>query len=469
MSGRGDNDSTTVPVTAMQSADSPRGFVATLDATFGPYLQAVAERTAQALEACGYRALLVHSGSLLSVFEDDRTYPFEAHAPFKVWSPLGDVPESFVWFAPGEQPRLLLHRPADYWYKPADPPEGYWVRHFDVRLVADHGAARAALPRDLAQTAYIGDAFAGLAAWGLKAHNPAPLMRRLDYARAAKTPYELHCLREANRLGARGHLRAHQAFAEGASEFGIELAFLEGCGLREQELPYNPIIALNAGGAVLHYQVLEKASPPERHSLLIDAGAEFAGYASDITRTYSHQDPDFHALIVAMDRLQQALCAGVRAGVDWRGVHLLAHRLTGQLLRDADVTRCSAEEAVAERVTSIFLPHGIGHLLGLEVHDVGGFMSAPGGGELPRPDGHPFLRLTRVLEPGFVVTMEPGIYFIPQLLAIARDDARSSRINWPRVEALMKFGGIRIEDDLAVTAEGCENLTRDAFRAAGRP
>ena len=163
--------------------------------------------------------------------------------------------------------------------------------------------------------------------------------------------------------------------------------------------------------------------------------------------------------------MQQALCAGVRAGVDWRDVHLNAHQLTAQLLREADITRCSAEEAVTRAVTSVFLPHGIGHLLGLEVHDVGGFMRSPESGDIPRPDGHPNLRLTRVLEEGFVVTLEPGIYFIEQLLDAARADARGRCINWPRVEALSKFGGIRIEDDLAVTREGCENLTREAFRS----
>ena len=99
------------------------------------------------------------------------------------------------------------------------------------------------------------------------------------------------CLREANRLGALGHLAAARAFRAGASEFEIELAFLAACGLREQELPYNPIIALNAGGAVLHYQLLEKRPPAERYSLLIDAGAEFGGYASDITRSYAAEDP----------------------------------------------------------------------------------------------------------------------------------------------------------------------------------
>jgi Xaa-Pro dipeptidase len=437
---------------------------AELESSFGPYLAAVAARTARALETCGYSALLVHSGSLLTVFEDDRTYPFEAHAPFKVWVPLGDVPDCFVYFEPGQAPGLLFHRPADFWYKPADVPRAYWTRHFDILPIADRAAARAHLPQDLGRVAYIGDEFPSLANWGVGAVNPRKLMRHLDYGRAAKTAYELACMREASRLGARGHRAAARAFAAGASEFEIELAFIKACGLREQELPYNPIIALNEGGAVLHYQVLEKQAPSERHSLLIDAGAEFAGYASDITRTHALRDGDFATLVQRMDELQQTLCAGLRAGVDWRDVHLRAHALTGKLLREADITTCDADEAVASGVTSVFLPHGIGHLLGLEVHDAGGFMESPEGGDIPRPEGHPFLRLTRVLQKGFVVTVEPGIYFIDQLLDAARADARASKINWSRVASLRKFGGIRIEDNVAITETGCENLTRDAFR-----
>lgn len=434
-------------------------------AAFAPYLQAVCERTAKALEATGSSALLVHSGSLLGVFEDDRTYPFEVHAPFKVWVPLSDVPDCFVYFEPGRQPLLIFHKPTDYWYKPADLPRDYWTGCFDILPVAERALARSLLPADLSRTAYIGDMFAELSGWGLGAINPAPLMRRLDYPRATKLPYELECLREASRLGARGHVAALEAFRGGGSEFEIELAFLRACGLREQELPYNPIIALNEGAAVLHYQVLEKAAPAARRSLLIDAGAEFAGYASDITRTYCVSDPDFSALIGRMDRMQQTLCAELRAGVDWRNVHLRAHELTGALLRDADITTCSAEEAVATGTTSVFLPHGIGHLLGLEVHDAGGFISAPDGPDIPRPQGHPYLRLTRELREGFVVTMEPGIYFIDSLLESARADARASRINWPRVAQLRPFGGIRVEDDVAITTNGCENLTRDGFRA----
>ena len=440
---------------------------AQLASTFGPHLGTLCERTARALQTSGFTSLLVHAGSLLEIFQDDRTYPFEAHAPFKVWVPLQDAPDSFVWFEPGTRPRLILHQPQDYWYQSAQTPQDYWISHFDLRSAPDRAAARALLPHDLSRTAYIGDALPELAAWGLGAVNPAALMRRLDYVRAVKTPYELLCLREANRLGALGHLAAARAFRAGGSEFEIELAFLKACGLREQELPYNPIIALNSGGAVLHYQVLQKRPPPERYSLLIDAGAEFAGYASDITRSYSAEDADFAALIARLDRMQQALCARVHAGVDWRDIQLLAHRLTAEVLREADLILCGVEEALEREVTSVFLPHGIGHLLGLEVHDVGGFWRSPEEGDIPRPPGHPYLRLTRTLEAGFVVTMEPGIYFIDQLLEAARADQRAALINWSRVAQLGKFGGIRIEDDLAVQREGCENLTRNAFAALG--
>jgi Xaa-Pro dipeptidase len=438
-----------------------------LASTFGAHLGTLCERTARALQTSGFTSLLVHAGSLLEIFQDDRTYPFEAHAPFKVWVPLQDAPDSFVWFEPGTRPRLIVHQPQDYWYQSAQTPQDYWVSHFDLRSAPDRAAARALLPHDLSRTAYIGDALPELASWGVGAVNPAALMRRLDYVRAVKTPYELLCLREANRLGALGHLAAARAFRAGGSEFEIELAFLKACGLREQELPYNPIIALNSGGAVLHYQVLQKRPPPERYSLLIDAGAEFAGYASDITRSYSAEDADFAALIARLDRMQQALCARVRAGVDWRDIHLLAHRLTAEVLREADLILCGVEEALEREVTSVFLPHGIGHLLGLEVHDVGGFWRSPEEGDIPRPAGHPYLRLTRTLEAGFVVTMEPGIYFIDQLLETARADQRAALINWSRVAQLGRFGGIRIEDDLAVQRGGCENLTRDAFAALG--
>jgi Xaa-Pro dipeptidase len=100
------------------------------------------------------------------------------------------------------------------------------------------------------------------------------------------------------------------------------------------------------------------------------------------------------------------------------------------------------------------------------VHDASGFAASPKGGTRDKPDGHPYLRLTRVLEPGFVVTIEPGIYFIDSLLDQARADARGKSIDWKRVAALRPWGGIRIEDNVVAQAGAPRNLTREAFVAA---
>ena len=436
-----------------------------LQAEYSAHVAALQARFEDSMQSCGWQAALVYSGPLAPLFRDDQTQPFRAHAWFKAWAPLTDVPDCLLYVRPGDRPLLLFHRPTDFWYESAPLPQADWTRHFDLRAVPDLRTARAALPQSLQNTAFIGEAPAETSAWGLGAVNPEQLLLRLDFGRAVKTPYELSMMREASRTAAMGHRAAARAFAAGATEFEIHLAFLSACGLREQELPYNAIVALNEAAAVLHYQNLRRHKPAAHHSLLIDAGTEFGGYASDVTRTWSFNDPDFQALIAAVDAAQQRLCAQVRAGVDWRDIHLASHHAIASVLQAADLIHCSSAEAVDNGVSSVFLPHGIGHLLGLQVHDAGGRQATPGGGEIPRPAGHPYLRLTRALEPGYVVTMEPGLYFIDQLLEAARGDERGKAINWTRVEALRRFGGIRIEDNLAVTATGAENMTRDAFAA----
>lgn len=430
---------------------------------FAAHLEAVKKRSAVALAATGYDALLVHAGTPPLLFQDDHHLPFKVQAPFKVWTPLTDAPDSFVYFVPGRKPVLLLHAPVDYWHKSPELPRTYWSDAFDIVSCPDRAAARDALPKDMARTAFIGEPFAELVSWGVGSINPEHLMAQLDYSRAAKTPYEVAALLEANVLGARGHAAAEKAFRAGGSEFDIGLAFMAACGLRERELPYNPIIALNEGGAVLHYQVQMREKPARFHSLLIDAGAEFAGYASDITRTHSFDNAEFAALIKRFDKLQLKLCAQVRAGADWRDIHQSSYRAISEFLREADVISATADEAVDTALTSVFYPHGIGHLLGLQVHDVGGRQRDPAGGEIERPYNHPFLRLTRKLEDGCVVTVEPGFYFIDQLLAEARAKPIGQKINWARVEQLKPFGGIRIEDNVVARTGTHENLTRMAL------
>jgi Xaa-Pro dipeptidase len=124
-----------------------------------------------------------------------------------------------------------------------------------------------------------------------------------------------------------------------------------------------------------------------------------------------------------------------------------------------------AGDAVTSGLSAVFFPHGVGHLLGLQVHDVAGFSVDEKGTQQARPPGHPYLRLTRTLEPGFVVTIEPGLYFIDMLLDEARNGAHGKHINWRRVDEFRPYGGIRVEDDVACTADTPENLTRNAFAA----
>jgi Xaa-Pro dipeptidase len=129
------------------------------------------------------------------------------------------------------------------------------------------------------------------------------------------------------------------------------------------------------------------------------------------------------------------------------------------------VVHMAPEQAVTRGLSSTFLPHGLGHLLGLQVHDVGGFHPAAGAAPIARPEGHPALRLTRPLVPGMVVTVEPGLYFIDSLLQRLKAGPLASAVNWALVESLAPCGGIRIEDNVLVTPTGHENLTRAAFAA----
>ena len=438
-----------------------------IDRQFPVHVRELRRRTDAALQDGGFDGLAIFSGRPRFAFQDDRPYPFVVNPHFKHWVPITDAPDCFVAYVAGDtQARLCFHQPADYWHRPPQLPPGAWQEQFDVTVVREPAGARAWLGTSGRRFAFIGEWQPEFESWGFAAVNPPAVLAPLHYHRAVKTPYELDCMRRASVLGARGHAAARAAFADGASEFEVHLAYCAAAGARDDDLPYGNIIAFDEGAAVLHYQHLDPRRERPRRSFLIDAGAQFRGYASDITRTWPGGDGAFASLVTAMDALQRALCAGIRAGCDYRDVHLEAHRAIGGLLSEAGLVNCDAETAVAERVTSVFFPHGIGHLLGLQVHDVAGLAAdATGTREIPRPEGHPFLRLTRVLEPGFVVTVEPGIYFIDLLLEQARADGRGRYIRWEAVERFRPFGGIRIEDDVACTDGAPENLTRDAFAA----
>ncbi|MFY7863353.1 Xaa-Pro dipeptidase [Roseateles sp.] len=430
------------------------------------HLSQLQQRTESALARCGFDALLIASGIEKYAFLDDRPYLFQPNPHFKHWLPLVNHPNSWLLLRPGHKPRVVYYQPDDYWHVPPSSPTGEWVEHVELIVIsrAEDAAAHLKAPGRLA---IIGEADAALD--GVVPNNPTELLNLLHYPRACKSEYELEQMRAASRRAAPAHLAARDAFLAGASEAEIHRAYLIAAGHTDRDLPYGNIVALNEHCAVLHYQYQDEQRPAESLSFLIDAGAQVNGYASDITRAWTHGNAasaEFDALLAAMESAQLALVDEVRAGVDYREIHLSTHRRIAAILQAQGIVKMSVEAQIAERVTSIFMPHGTGHLLGLQVHDVGGFMADESGALSPKPEGHPYLRLTRTLQPGMVVTIEPGLYFIPTLLRQLRASPASASVDWALVERLSRFGGIRIEDDVVCRAEGGpENMTRDAFAA----
>ena len=436
-----------------------------LDELYEPHLQTLMQRTERSLAATGFDALVIHAGCPPTLFLDDQDYPYKVNPHFKAWVPVTDNPRCILVIEPGARPKLLFYQPNDYWHKPATLPRAPWTAFVDLTAMSEPSKAGDQWAH-LGRVAYVGP---GAFADGTDpaSINPPELLNRLHYDRAVKTGYELACMRRASELGASGHRAALAAFRCGGSEYDAHMRYLEACSQREEELPYNNIVAYNENSAVLHYQHLERAAPAQLRSFLIDAGAQYRGYASDITRTYAAFPSRFADLIEAVDAAQQLLCGEIVAGRDYRDVHLSAHRVLGDVMQSIGLTKLPGQDALELGVTSTFFPHGIGHLLGLQVHDVGGVMGDMQGHERQRPSGHPYLRLTRMLEPGVVVTVEPGIYLIDSLLAAAHADSRRAHIDWSVVEELKPFGGIRIEDNVVATASRPENMTRDAFAKAG--
>ena len=292
--------------------------------------------------------------------------------------------------------------------------------------------------------------------------NPPALLKRLNECRTVKTGWEVECMAEANRIAAAGHRAAAAAFEGGASELEIHLAYLKAAAHDHDTLPYNSIVALNEHAAVLHYQFREPRAPQARHSFLIDAGADVFGYAADITRTRAAGPGLFADLVEAVDRMQRHLCARMQAGRSYVDLNREAHRGVAEILRDAGLCRMSLDAMLEAEVTCSFLPHGLGHFLGVQVHDVAGRV-APDGQDLPPPQAHPFLRLTRELEAGNVLTVEPGLYFIPQLLDRLRGSPLAAQFDWSAIDALLPCGGIRIEDNVVVAVEMPRNLTREVL------
>lgn len=436
-----------------------------LVALYKEHIATLQSRTRDVLARFNLDALLIHSGELFNVFLDDHPYPFKVNPQFKAWVPVTQVPNCWLLVDGVNKPKLWFWLPVDYWHNVEPLPQSFWTDEIDVMALADAKNINAQLPGARTRTAYIGPVPERALQLNIDAQhiNPKGVIDYLHYYRAYKTDYELACMREAQKTAVVGHHAAREAFLSDMSEFDINLAYLTATGHRDTDVPYSNIVALNEHASVLHYTKLDHQAPAELRSFLLDAGAEYNGYAADLTRTWSvSSDNDFAALIHDVNVHQQALIATMKAGVRYTEYHLQFHQRIAAILRQHQIITGISEEAMVDAdITGPFMPHGIGHPLGLQVHDVAGFMQDDTGTHLAAPDKYPYLRCTRVLEPGMVLTIEPGIYFIESLLASWREGAYSKHFNWPKIEALKPFGGIRIEDNVVIHSNRIENMTRD--------
>lgn len=433
-----------------------------LAAEYPAHIECLQQRAKQALSRENIEGVVIHSGQEIKAFLDDNAYPFKVNPHFKHWLPLIDSPNCWIIINGEEKPTLVYYQPIDFWHKITPIDESYWGSFFDIKILKQAKDVDKLLPYDKKGFAYIGSHIEVATALGFDIINPEPLLNYFHYHRAYKTPYEQTCLRHSNSLAVKAHQAAKAAFFDGDTEYDIQNAYLKAIGYNTNETPYGNIVALNKNCSILHYMALEKRAPQVHQSFLIDAGANFNGYASDITRTYSYKKDKFAELIARMDQLMLLVADLLKPGVSYVDIHVATYREVAKVLAEFNFINVDADTAVESGIVSAFFPHGVGHHLGLQVHDIGGFMADERGTHISSPEKHPFLRSSRIIEANQVFTIEPGLYFIDSLLQNIKDSTNSDQVNWQNIDEMRSFGGIRIEDNIIVHQSHNENMTREA-------
>lgn len=289
------------------------------------------------------------------------------------------------------------------------------------------------------------------------------LMEAVVRQRLKKSGVEIDEIERALEVTGRMHRAAMALARPGAHEHEIA-GRIQGIALESNcQQAYNPIVTVH--GEFLHNHSW-KNRLEEGQLLLNDSGAESPrGYASDITRTFpvsgrftSEQADVYEAVLSA----QRSALERIRAGVRYRDVHLHASRVLAEGLKSIGLMKGDPVQAVEAGAHALFFPHGLGHMLGLDVHDMedlGDRVGYPGGESRSSQFGLNFLRLSRPLEEGYVLTVEPGVYFIPALIDRWKgEQLHRDFVDYDKVERFRSFGGIRIEDDVLVTAAGARVL-----------
>ena len=283
----------------------------------------------------------------------------------------------------------------------------------------------------------------------------------LNHIRRQKDELELSRMRAAEHATSAGFAAVAQLLEPGRTEREVQIE-LEAEFFRHGAdfLAFDTIVGGGPNSAVLHF-------PPsvrpfgDGELVLIDAGAEVHGYASDITRTYpaagrfTPAQAELYAIVREANRVATERCL---AGTEWKDVHRAAALVIAEGLVAFGVLSGEPEGLVESGAVHVFFPHGIGHMVGLGIRDAGEVLP----GRDDPPDAFPRLRVDLPLLPGYTMTIEPGVYVVPALLA-DRDlrERHRNAIDWDRAERMIGFGGIRIEDDVLVTEDGYEVLTAD--------
>lgn len=401
--------------------------------------------------------VLVGAGALIPVpGRGDMTYPFRAHSEYFYLTDC-NRPDGVLAFDPGEG-WIHFQTPvteADRLWSgaPDSEPDGpttdalpAWLRARSEQPLASLGCPLPGLP-----------GLPGLPDDGALTER---LRDELSRVRRPKDAVELHRMRAAA-AATREAFAALEAFVRpGVTEREVQIE-LEMTALRAgaDAMAYDTIVGSGPNAAVLHFAPTQRRLG-EGELVLIDAGGECRGYASDVTRTYvaggSFSAEQAEIYTIVQESLEGAL-EHCRPGVEWRDVHRLAAVRIAEGLAGVGLLRGSAESLVDSGAVGLFFPHGIGHLVGLGVRDAGGILPE----RRDQPPPYPNLRIDLPLEPGMVVTVEPGIYFVPAILRDARRrETYRDEVAWDRVDRMLGFGGVRIEENALITESGHEILTR---------
>ncbi|ORY76610.1 peptidase M24, structural domain-containing protein [Protomyces lactucae-debilis] len=383
--------------------------------------------------------ILLHGADSIQRGFSDQTYPFDQESNFYYltgaqspgWTLLYDIKEdnAVIYIPPQREPRQVA----------------YMGQTESTEQVMASYEVDAAYYHDKLGSAFI--------QFGAKFYTftDAALMEALAACRVIKDKYELVALCTANNITCDAHRSIARQLKHYTSERQAEADFLRACRLAGAPTQaYNPIIASGAHASVLHYGAND-ASFFDAELVLVDAAAEYNRYAADVTRTYplsgkfSHKARQIYENVYELQMLGISM---IRPGQAMQEIHMAVMKRLGEMLVALGFLKCDAETCYKLQLGVAFMMHGLGHQIGLDVHDV-----SPSKGSVPQKTE------SFTLQAGQVITIEPGIYFNESFLQTYYEGEHGHHFDQEHIASYASVGGVRIEDCLLVTETGFENLT----------